>query len=138
MNKYINIDNDSMSNIFGSDSDSKIFRNDSEVKTVKSHNIMFLEYLNNTIKQLKKEIKKYSYKKIKASIIVAKAAKKDCLEVRKEMYINGHEHADVVVYYKKFLERITEFEAHMKILVMVAKRKATILQKRPRAISSYK
>ncbi|CAG8836753.1 10635_t:CDS:1, partial [Cetraspora pellucida] len=35
--------------------DSEIFRSDSEVETVKSHNIMSLEYLNNTIKQLKKK-----------------------------------------------------------------------------------
>ncbi|CAG8699705.1 7372_t:CDS:2, partial [Dentiscutata heterogama] len=82
MNKHININDDSMSNTFGSDSDFKIFRSDSEVKTVKSHNIISLEYLNNTIKQLEKKKSRHSHERIEASIIVAEAARKGVYHAR--------------------------------------------------------
>ncbi|CAG8849294.1 21914_t:CDS:1, partial [Racocetra persica] len=104
MNKHINIDDDGMSDTFGSDSDSEIFGSDSEVETVESHNIMSLEYLNNTIKQLEKEIKSNKHsevvkarlytilsyfrlvergrERIEASIIVAEAAGKGVYHAR--------------------------------------------------------
>ncbi|CAG8449812.1 7874_t:CDS:2 [Scutellospora calospora] len=216
MNKHINMDNYSMSDTISSDSDSEIFGSDSEVKTAKSHNIMSLEYLNNTIKQLEKEIKsnkhsevvkarlytmlfyfhlvEHGHKRIEASIIVVGAAGKGvyhahcirawainyiknsefpisrqgkhpktwsflwdddnvnsdelakhvnekilpklcfdpsptiCIrtarnwlktfefkysEVRKGMYMDRHECADVVAYHERFLERIAEFETCM-------------------------
>ncbi|CAG8492388.1 359_t:CDS:2, partial [Cetraspora pellucida] len=34
-------------------------------------------------------------------------------EVKKEMYMDGHEYVDVVAYHERFLEKIAEFEAHM-------------------------
>ncbi|CAG8796268.1 19209_t:CDS:2, partial [Dentiscutata erythropus] len=201
----ISIDNDRISNIISSNSDSETFESDSEVEIAEGYNIMFLGYLNNTIKQLEKEIRsnkhsevikahlytmlsyfrlvEHDYEKIKASIIVAEAAGKGvyhacCIrawtvnyvkngefpslrqgkhsktwnelakyvnkkilprlcfdlspticvrtarkwlkvfgfeysEVRKGMYMDRHEHADVVAYHERFLERMAEFEAYM-------------------------
>ncbi|CAG8678185.1 4208_t:CDS:2 [Cetraspora pellucida] len=34
-------------------------------------------------------------------------------EVRKGMYMNGHEYADVIAYCERFLERMAEYETHM-------------------------
>ncbi|CAG8630658.1 5660_t:CDS:2, partial [Racocetra fulgida] len=110
---------------FGSDIGSK---NDFEVEAIKDHNRMSSEILNNTIKQLKEEIKsnkysevekahlytmlsylclvKHNRQRVEASIIVAEA-------VRKGMYMDGHEHADVVAYCEKFLEKMKEYEMYM-------------------------
>ncbi|CAG8589838.1 4103_t:CDS:2 [Racocetra fulgida] len=56
----------------GLDSNSE---NDFEVEAIKDYNIISSEILNNTIEQLKEEIKSDKY--IEASIIIAEATEKD-------------------------------------------------------------
>ncbi|CAG8688779.1 19532_t:CDS:2, partial [Dentiscutata erythropus] len=110
-----------------SDSDSKTFESDSEVETAKSYDIMSLENLTNTIKQLEKEVRSIErgHERIEVSIVVIEAARKankwlkmfgfEYSEVRKRIYMDGYEYADVVAYHERFLERMAEFEAHMVI-----------------------
>ncbi|CAG8758218.1 19029_t:CDS:1, partial [Gigaspora rosea] len=64
VNRNTDTDDDDISDTISSDSDSKTFESDSEVETAESHNIMFLENLNNTIKQLEKEIKSNKHSEV--------------------------------------------------------------------------
>ncbi|CAG8654963.1 12931_t:CDS:2, partial [Racocetra fulgida] len=122
-----------MHDTISSDSNSETFGSDSEVEIAESYNIMSLENLNNTIKQLKKEIKsnkhseivkahlytmlsyfhlvEHGRKRIEPSIIVAEAAEKGVYHAR--MYMDGYKRTDVVAYCERFLERMVKFEAHI-------------------------
>ncbi|CAG8698372.1 19235_t:CDS:2, partial [Gigaspora rosea] len=64
VNRNTNMDDDDISDTISLDSNSETFGSDSEVETAKSHNIMSLENLNNTIKQLEKEIKSNKHSEI--------------------------------------------------------------------------
>ncbi|CAG8500594.1 9239_t:CDS:2 [Scutellospora calospora] len=90
------------------------FKSDEYSKIEKARLYTMLSYLR---------FVKCGRKRVEASTIVAEAAEKarnwleafgfEYSEVRKGMYIDRYECADVVAYHERFLERMAEYETHM-------------------------
>ncbi|CAG8624222.1 9070_t:CDS:2, partial [Racocetra fulgida] len=88
----------------GTPNDSETSESNFEVGTAKDH-MIYIEKL---------EIKSNKYNEVEKARLYAILSYFHLVEqVRKGLYMDGHEQADVVAYRERFLEKIAEYEAQM-------------------------